>query len=53
MKCLLILKTFEREIGIFPAYPMTWDRHSYEFHIQMETSGRIDCGIFSKGLEVR
>jgi hypothetical protein len=29
---------------------MTWDGHSYEFHIQMETSGRIDCGIFSDGL---
>jgi len=25
---------------------------SYEFRIQMETQGRIDCGIFSKGLEV-
>jgi CRP-like cAMP-binding protein len=27
--------------------------HSYEFCIQMETSGRIDCGIFASGLEVR
>jgi len=26
---------------------MTLDGHSYEFHIQMETSGRIDCGIFA------
>jgi hypothetical protein len=25
---------------------------SYEFRIQMETQGRIDCGIFASGLEV-
>jgi len=36
----------------FPASLTTWDGHSYEFHVQMETQGRIDRGIFSTGLEV-
>ena len=38
--------------GILPADPKTRDGYSYEFRIQMGTSGRIDCGIFASGLEV-
>jgi hypothetical protein len=40
------------QTGILPASPVGAMGISHEFRIQMETKGRIDCGIFSTGLEV-